>query len=123
RRGTRRTASPEVSTGQEASWLDCQIIASCASHQLTGLRLPQASLELSQRQRVKETAVPMADDRIRYDILVQEAARGVIRKVLQETAQAGLPGEHHFFITFVTSAPGVRISSALRERYPEQMTI
>jgi hypothetical protein len=65
----------------------------------------------------------MADDRIRYDILVQEAARGVIRKVLQETAQAGLPGEHHFFITFVTSAPGVRISSALRERYPEQMTI
>jgi len=65
----------------------------------------------------------MADDRIRYDILVQEAARGVIRKVLQETAQAGLPGEHHFFITFVTTAPGVRISSALRERYPEQMTI
>lgn len=65
----------------------------------------------------------MADDRIRYDILVQEAARGVIRKVLQETTQAGLPGEHHFFITFVTTAPGVRISSALRERYPEQMTI
>lgn len=65
----------------------------------------------------------MPDDRIRYDILVQEAARGVIRKVLQETAQAGLPGEHHFFITFVTTAPGVRISSALRERYPEQMTI
>ncbi|GAA4529020.1 SspB family protein [Chelativorans composti] len=65
----------------------------------------------------------MADDRIRYDILVQEAARGVIRKVLQETAQAGLPGDHHFFITFVTNAPGVRISSALRERYPEQMTI
>lgn len=65
----------------------------------------------------------MPDDRIRYDILVQEAARGVIRKVLQETAQAGLPGEHHFFITFITTAPGVRISSALRERYPEQMTI
>ncbi len=65
----------------------------------------------------------MADDRIRYDILVQEAARGVIRKVLQETAQAGLPGEHHFFITFVTTAPGVRMADWLRERYPEEMTI
>ncbi|WP_163268138.1 SspB family protein [Chelativorans alearense] len=65
----------------------------------------------------------MPDDRIRYDILVQEAARGVMRKVLQETARAGLPGNHHFFITFMTGAPGVRISSRLKERYPEQMTI
>lgn len=65
----------------------------------------------------------MPDDRIRYDILVQEAARGVMRKVLQETASAGLPGNHHFFITFRTDAPGVRISSRLKERYPEQMTI
>lgn len=65
----------------------------------------------------------MPDDRIRYDILVQEAARGVMRKVLQETARAGLPGDHHFFITFMTGAPGVRISSRLKERYPDQMTI
>lgn len=65
----------------------------------------------------------MPDDRIRYDILVQEAARGVMRKVLQETARAGLPGNHHFFITFATGAPGVRISSRLKERYPDQMTI
>ncbi|WP_309086039.1 SspB family protein [Chelativorans sp.] len=65
----------------------------------------------------------MPEDRIRYDILVQEALRGVVRKVLQEVAQAGLPGNHHFFITFLTNAPGVRISSRLRERYPEQMTI
>jgi hypothetical protein len=65
----------------------------------------------------------MADDHIRYDILAQEALRGVMRKVLSEVARAGLPGNHHFFITFLTGAPGVRISSRLRERYPEQMTI
>ena len=65
----------------------------------------------------------MADDHIRYDILAQEALRGVMRKVLAEVARTGLPGNHHFFITFVTGAPGVRISSRLRERYPDQMTI
>jgi len=65
----------------------------------------------------------MADDHIRYDILAQEALRGVMRKVLAEVARTGLPGNHHFFITFLTNAPGVRISSRLRERYPEQMTI
>jgi len=65
----------------------------------------------------------MADDQIRYDILAQEALRGVMRKVLAEVARTGLPGNHHFFITFLTGAPGVRISGRLRERYPEQMTI
>lgn len=65
----------------------------------------------------------MAEDLIRYDILAQEALRGVMRKVLAEVARTGLPGNHHFFITFLTSAPGVRISTRLRERYPEQMTI
>ncbi|PRD45161.1 hypothetical protein C5748_02770 [Phyllobacterium phragmitis] len=65
----------------------------------------------------------MVQDLIRYDILAQEALRGVIRKVLMEVAKAGLPGNHHFFITFLTEAPGVRISSRLKEKYPEQMTI
>jgi hypothetical protein len=65
----------------------------------------------------------MAEDHIRYDILAQEALRGVMRKVLIEVARTGLPGNHHFFITFLTGAPGVRISSRLKERYPEQMTI
>lgn len=60
---------------------------------------------------------------IRYDILAQEALRGVIRKVLGEVAKAGLPGNHHFFVTFLTGAPGVRISTRLHEKYPEQMTI
>ena len=65
----------------------------------------------------------MNDDLIRYDVLAQDALRGVMRKVLGEVEKTGLPGEHHFFITFLTNAPGVRISSRLREKYPDQMTI
>ncbi len=65
----------------------------------------------------------MADDQIRYDILAQDALRGVVRKVVSEVARTGLPGEHHFFITFATHAPGVRVSSRLLARYPEDMTI
>jgi len=66
----------------------------------------------------------MGQDHIRYDILAQDALRGVIRKVLSEVAATGrLPGEHHFFITFLTGAPGVRISQHLKAKYPEQMTI
>ncbi len=65
----------------------------------------------------------MAEDLIRYDILAQDALRGVIRKVLSEIQRTGLPGEHHFFITFATQAPGVRISSRLLAQYPEDITI
>lgn len=65
----------------------------------------------------------LPEDLIRYDVLTQEALRDVIRKVLQEVASSGLPGEHHFFITFRTDHPGVRLSARMRERYPEEMTI
>jgi len=65
----------------------------------------------------------MAQDQIRYEVLVQDALRNVIHKVLTDVAEAGLPGEHHFFITFFTNASGVQISPKLKERYPEQMTI
>ena len=65
----------------------------------------------------------MADDLIRYDVLAQEALRGVVRKVMAEVAQTGLPDEHHFFITFDTNFPGVRISSRLAAQYPEEMTV
>ena len=65
----------------------------------------------------------VSEDLIRYDVLTQDALRGVIRKVLDEVAVAGLPGEHHFFITFDTAFPGVRLSKRMRERYPESMTI
>ncbi|UHS56986.1 SspB family protein [Agrobacterium vaccinii] len=66
----------------------------------------------------------MGQDHIRYDILAQDALRGVIRKVLSEVAATTrLPGDHHFFITFLTGAPGVRISQHLKAKYAEQMTI
>jgi hypothetical protein len=65
----------------------------------------------------------MAEDLIRYDILAQDALRGVVRKVLSEVARTGLPGEHHFKISFQTTAPGVRISTRLLAKYPEEMTI
>lgn len=65
----------------------------------------------------------MAEDLIRYDILAQEALRGVVRKVLSEVARTGLPGEHHFFISFVTKAAGVRLSQRLLEQYDKEMTI
>ncbi len=65
----------------------------------------------------------MADDLIRYDVLYQEALLGLVKKVLGEVAQAGLPGDHHFYVTFDTRAPGVRISSRLKEEYPAEMTV
>ncbi|WP_375456988.1 SspB family protein [uncultured Methylobacterium sp.] len=65
----------------------------------------------------------MADDLIRYDLLVQDALRGVVRKVLTDAAREGLAGEHHFYVSFRTEAPGVRMSQALREKYPQDMTI
>jgi hypothetical protein len=65
----------------------------------------------------------MAEDLIRYDILAQDALRGVVRKVLAEVSRTGLPGEHHFYIGFATRAPGVRVSSRLLAQYPEEMTI
>lgn len=65
----------------------------------------------------------MAQDLIRYDLLAQDALRGVVRTVLADVARNGLPGDHHFFIGFATKAPGVRISNRLRESYPDEMTV
>jgi hypothetical protein len=62
-------------------------------------------------------------DLIRYDLLVQDALKGVVRKVLIEAAKDGLPGEHHFYISFRTDFPGVRLSNRLRDKYPQEMTI
>jgi len=65
----------------------------------------------------------MATDHIRYDVLAQSALRGVVRTVLADAAKKGLPGEHHFKITFATAAPGVRLSDRMRAQYPRDMTI
>lgn len=60
---------------------------------------------------------------IPYGRLMHEAVCGVIRTVLQNVASDGLPGEHHFFITFDTRHEGVELADWLRERYPEEMMI
>jgi hypothetical protein len=66
----------------------------------------------------------MATDLIRYDLLVQGAMRGVMRKVLADVAESGyLPGDHHFTISFRTHAPGVKISRRLQEQWPKELTI
>ncbi len=65
----------------------------------------------------------MATDLIRYDVLARDALRGVLRRVLSDAAEHGLPGEHHFFITFISKAEGVKLSPRLLAQYPEEMTI
>jgi uncharacterized protein len=65
----------------------------------------------------------MPTDLIRYDLLVQEALKGVVRRVLLNAIREGIPGEHHFYLSFRTAEKGVRISQGLREKYPEEMTI
>ena len=65
----------------------------------------------------------MPTDIIRYDLLVQEALRSVVRKVLGDAARDGLPGEHHFFITFRTDMPGVKIADHVLAKHPEEITI
>jgi hypothetical protein len=64
-----------------------------------------------------------AESMIDYEALAQEAMRNVVRTVLTETAEKGLPGDHHFYISFDTLAPGVILSKRLREKYAEEMTI
>jgi hypothetical protein len=65
----------------------------------------------------------MSVDHIRYDLLTQEALRSVLRRVLQDAVKNGLPGDHHFYISFGTGAPGVRMSKRLRAQYPDEITI
>lgn len=65
----------------------------------------------------------MTQDLIRYDLLVQDALKGVVRKVLGDAARDGLKGEHHFYVSFQTQFPGVRLSTRMREKYPDTMTI
>lgn len=62
-------------------------------------------------------------EHIEYGQLMHSAMRGLIRTVLTDVAQNGLPGEHHFFVTFDTTHPDAALADWLRERYPEEMTV
>lgn len=63
------------------------------------------------------------EDMLRYDKMVEQALRGVVRQAVEEVKDEGLPGEHHFYITFLTDYPGVDIPDYLRDRYPGEMTV
>lgn len=65
------------------------------------------------------------EDTLRYDKMVEQALRGVVRQAVEEVIEydGRLPGDHHFYITFMTDFPGVKIPDYLRERYPGEMTI
>ncbi|RTL73364.1 MAG: hypothetical protein EKK36_15440, partial [Bradyrhizobiaceae bacterium] len=65
----------------------------------------------------------MATDLIRYDVLTRDALRGVLRRVLTDAAESGLPGDHHFYITFLSTAEGVKLSPRLLSQYPQEMTV
>jgi hypothetical protein len=62
-------------------------------------------------------------DIFRYDKMVETALRGVVREALVRTAKQGLPGTHHFYITFRTDAEGVAIPDYLKTKYPSEMTV
>ncbi len=65
----------------------------------------------------------MADDLMRYDVMAREALRGVVREAIRRVADSGLPGSHHFYISFRTRAPGVDLDPDLMEKHPSEMTI
>src|SRR3984885_13058039 len=65
----------------------------------------------------------MTEDLLRYDLMIEAALRSVVRETLANVVKNGLPGEHHFYITFLTNFPGVEIPDSLRKQYPEEMTI
>lgn len=65
----------------------------------------------------------MAEDQMRYDLMAREALRGVVREAIRKAADEGLPGRHHFYISFRTRAPGVDLDPDLLERHPQDMTI
>ncbi len=62
-------------------------------------------------------------DLMRYDLMTQDALRGVVREALKRAASTGIPGDHHFYISFQTRGAGVSVPPDLAERYPEDMTI
>ena len=65
----------------------------------------------------------MAENWLRYDRMVEQALRGVVRRALEEAEKRGLPGDHHFYVTFHTGRPGVGLADWLRQQYPQEMTI
>ncbi|MDD3029420.1 MAG: ClpXP protease specificity-enhancing factor SspB [Alphaproteobacteria bacterium] len=65
----------------------------------------------------------MSEDLLRYDLMIEAALRDVVRETIEAVVRDGLPGDHHFYITFLTKFPGVSVPDYLRNQYPNEMTI
>jgi uncharacterized protein len=65
----------------------------------------------------------MSEDLLRYDLMIEAALRDVVRETMETVARDGLPGNHHFYVTFLTKYPGVKVPDYLQKQYPEEMTI
>ncbi|NBX03819.1 MAG: hypothetical protein EBR02_07165 [Alphaproteobacteria bacterium] len=65
----------------------------------------------------------MPQDSLNYPVFIDQAMRGVVREVLRNVSANGLPGDHHFFISYATNYPGVKMSEQLKSRYPKEITI
>ncbi|MFA5041092.1 MAG: ClpXP protease specificity-enhancing factor SspB [Bdellovibrionales bacterium] len=65
----------------------------------------------------------MSEDLLRYDLMIEAALRDVVRETMETVARDGLPGDHHFYITFLTKFPGVKVPDYLQKQYSEEMTI
>lgn len=65
----------------------------------------------------------MTDDTIHYSQLIDQSMRGVVRDVLKRVQLKGLPGNHHFYVSYLTTYPGVKMSEQLRAKYPREITI
>jgi hypothetical protein len=74
-------------------------------------------------ERMEDESGPAADSQLPYDSWMEESLRHVVIRALQYAAEQGLPGAHHFYITFRTDFPGVQIPSRLTQKYPQEMTI
>ena len=65
----------------------------------------------------------MTEDTLQYPLIIDNAMRGVVRDVLRRVQGTGLPGDHHFYISYLTTHPGVKISETLKSKYPKEITI
>lgn len=98
-------------------------LAQPAMMSLENKRPHNSNLILGKLPATNNDMTVLSDETLRYDKMVENALRGVVRDALEEVVKDGLPGDHHFYITFLTDHPGVKIPDYLHERYPGEMTI
>src|SRR5882672_10313529 len=112
-RDTDRNACPVEQPGRSDSIGNC----------INDFRVLMRLTLLNPGPMLRESFRRAMNDRFHYDALVDDALRSVVRRVLRQVADKGLPGSHHFYISFRSTDPGVELPDYLRAKYPEEMTI